>query len=33
MTAQISAYGRLSGRVEPHIQSRNEGHKGFKAYR
>lgn len=24
--------GRLSRRVEPHIQSRNEGHKGFKAY-
>lgn len=25
--------GRLSRRVEPHIQSLNEGHKGFKAYR
>lgn len=25
--------GRLSRRVEPHIQSRNETHKGFKAYR
>ncbi|OUG49498.1 hypothetical protein AZZ61_001946 [Klebsiella variicola] len=25
--------GRLSSRVEPHIQSRNETHKGFKAYR
>ncbi len=25
--------GRLSRRVEPHIQSRNEGYKGFKAYR
>lgn len=25
--------GRLSRRVEPYIQSLNEGHKGFKAYR